>query len=650
MCYENLCTGAMGPSSSPESFLMFLWISGICGGLAQAELMKKDNCTNYELLFERVFSVPGDAAMLNSTLLSPDVFDFTAVPFNITWFSAKTGQEMRNEAGRILVLQETLWFLNTTMDDDGEYLAIVRTPSQCYMQAAKLVMDRPVAGECGRPRKHPRDVVKDLQCPLGDYIHQLKIYGIDVSVNWYKGCVLISNTSGSHTNRDGNFHKVKAEGSGAYTCTLTFALDGATRSVSETINATVTEQYSLSPQIHEPENEILKAAKGSNFTKRCLLFVPGTAKNFVFVVWLIQNTVVFDSNSSERIYTTKRRKWTQDEPRGEWSERLLLFSEVREEDFYLNYTCRVYTSQGKSEGYFTLLPTDPNIILPIRLVFVGVTVLFVVSVAVYYAFRIDIVLCFRRAFPVLYTNKDLDGKLYDAYVAYPSPGAFGFSEEVERFALQTLPEVLEQACGYKLFIAGRDCLPGQAVVDSVDENLQASRRVLLLYTASTFIKKRHTSSTSSNNNNITKVGEEADQIQSGTSEGNGGVGFGGDDKAFSDTRQHLECVASMNRALLEGSLKVILVELEEITPAQLALFPESVRHLRKKQGAVCWWKVLQTRQQWRAWREDEERRGKDSQVSPSLSPRSRFWKEIRYHMPVRGKRAVYPEKTALLNI
>ncbi|XP_027879175.1 interleukin-1 receptor-like 1 isoform X1 [Xiphophorus couchianus] len=657
MCYENLYTGAMGPSSSPESFLMFLWISGICGGLAQAELMKKDNCTNYELLFERVFSVPGDAAMLNSTLLSPDVFDFTAVPFNITWFSAKTGQEMRNEAGRILVLQETLWFLNTTMDDDGEYLAIVRTPSQCYMQSTILVITLPKDGECGRPLKAYTPLTKGtadkVNCLLGGYVAKLDSYGISSSVKWYKGCDPVLEDSGSQTIQDRNklaFHSVKTEDDGIYTCTLTFTLDGVTVTVSETTEAKVNDNYFLVPQVHEPEKEIIKEAIGSNFTKRCLVFVPGSGTPSVEVIWLVEKKVMFDSEPSERVYTSNLRSWTQDEPKGVWLERLLLFAELKDEDFYLNYTCRVFSSRGYPDGYFTLLPTDPNIILPIGLVFGGMTILFVVSVAVYYVFRIDIVLCFRRAFPVLYTNKDLDGKLYDAYVAYPSPGAFGFSEEVEKFALQTLPEVLEQACGYKLFIAGRDCLPGQAVVDSVDENLQASRRVLLLYTASTFIKKRHTSSTSSNNNNITKVGEEADQIQSGTSEGNGGVGFGGDDKAFSDTRQHLECVASMNRALLEGSLKVILVELEEITPAQLALFPESVRHLRKKQGAVCWWKVLQTRQQWRTWREDEERRGKDSQVSPSLSPRSRFWKEIRYHMPVRGKRAVYPEKTALLNI
>lgn len=56
---------------------------------------------------------------------------------------------------------------------------------------------------------------------------------------------------------------------------------------------------------------------------------------------------------------------------------------------------------------------------------------------------------------------DLDGKLYDAYVAFPPPGAVGYSDGVESFAIHVLPEVLEKACGYKLFIAGRDCLPGQ---------------------------------------------------------------------------------------------------------------------------------------------------------------------------------------------
>ncbi|KAM4561835.1 interleukin-1 receptor-like 2 isoform 1-T3 [Fundulus diaphanus] len=623
-------------------------------------LLPTENCTNYKLQFERVFSIPGDVAMLNSTLLSPDVFNFTTVPFSITWYNKKTGQEMRNETGQVLVLRETLWFLNTTMDDAGEYLTVLRTPSQCYMQSTKLVVELPVAGECGRPQKveqHLTEGVADtLTCPLSDYIDKLDSYGISSSVSWYKGCDPILDDSGSHAFRDRTkmtIYRVKTENSDSYTCILTFKLDGVNRSVSETIDASVKDGISLVPQIHEPENEIIKATIGMNFTKRCLVFVPGAGMPFVDVVWLVRNKFIRTTQPSERIYISEQRLWTQDDRKGVWLERLLLFSELRGEDFYLNYTCRAHSSRGYPDGYFTLLPTDPNVILPIGLVAVGVTVLFIISVTIYYIFRIDIVLWFRRTFPVLYTNKDLDGRLYDAYVACPNPGAFGFNEEVEKFALQTLPEVLEQACGYKLFIAGRDCLPGQAIMESVDENLQASRRVLLLYTASTFISKRHTSSTSGNNNNITKISEGSEPIESSTNESTSNVDFDGGDKVFLDTRQQLECMAAMSKALLEGSIKVVLVELEEITPAQLALFPESVLHLRKKQGAVCWWKAFRTTQRWRtSWsrREDEEKGGKDSKMSPSLSPSSRFWKEIRYHMPVRGKRVIYPEKTALLHL
>lgn len=95
------------------------------------------------------------------------------------------------------------------------------------------------------------------------------------------------------------------------------------------------------------------------------------------------------------------------------------------------------------------------------------------------------------------------------------------------------------------------------------------------------------------------------------------------------------------------------MEMEEVTPDQVALFPESVQHLRKKQGAVCWWKHQRTRRGWRTCitsKQDEEKGAGVVVSSPSLSPSARFWREMRYYMPVRGKKALYPEKTALLTL
>ncbi|XP_059199565.1 interleukin-1 receptor type 1-like [Centropristis striata] len=645
----------MGQDSTLGSLLLFLGLYGISTGL------KHENCTNYDVQFDRVFSVPGDMAMLNSTLVASDVFNFTTIPYNITWYNSKTGQEIRNQSGRILVHGKTLWFLNTKRGDDGEYVTILRTPSRCYRQVTKLVVDDPIAGQCGRPRKAGQTltvgVTDILSCPLKDYMNELDSYNIPFSINWYRGCDFIEDGKDKFTYMGRG--KLKIDGvepsnNSSYTCTLNFTLGGVKGSVSETIDAWVSRTYSLKPVVQQPANQIIKAKIGSNFSQKCQVFVPCVGRPGVHIFWLVKNDIV-GMKPSERVYTSEQRPTWQDAPiKGALLERELIFSELREKDFNINYTCKAFSARGSPEGYFTLLPEDPNIMLPIGTVLGGVTVLFLINLTIYYSFKIDIVLWFRRAFPVLYTNTDLDGKLYDAYVAYPQHCAIGFSKEVEAFALQTLPEVLEKACGYKLFIADRDCIPGEAIVDSVEENIQASRRLLLLYTASTFTSKRHTSSTSSNNNNIP---ESSDKSESKTSD-RSSMTFDRSEEVDQDPRQHFEHVSAMHRALLEGSLKVILVELEEITPAQLALFPESVRHLRKKQGAVCWWKNQSTEQKWRTCTKrrkveqkgKDEEKGKDTQLSPLLSPSSRFWKEMRYHMPVRGKRAVYPEKISLLNL
>lgn len=87
--------------------------------------------------------------------------------------------------------------------------------------------------------------------------------------------------------------------------------------------------------------------------------------------------------------------------------------------------------------------------------------------------------------------------------------------------------------------------------------MQASRRLLLLYNASTFCNKRHTSSTSSNNNNnISKNSNSSDIIESKTGDCSSSMSFDDHEEVYPDPRQQLEVVAAMHRAILEGSLKV----------------------------------------------------------------------------------------------
>lgn len=130
---------------------------------------------------------------------------------------------------------------------------------------------------------------------------------------------------------------------------------------------------------------------GSNFSKECLVFVPGIGIPMIDVLWYVKDKLLYNTSPSDRIYTPKLRlaqkpmscmlfikrllccsitlfsshvvnsMWSQDVPkRGVWIQQLLVFSELREEDFYINYTCLAYSARGFAEGYFTLLPTGKN--------------------------------------------------------------------------------------------------------------------------------------------------------------------------------------------------------------------------------------------------------------------------------------------------
>ncbi|XP_072300293.1 interleukin-1 receptor type 1-like isoform X2 [Eucyclogobius newberryi] len=741
---------------TPEALSLLL----LCSLLGPGSSSEPGGCQNYYLQFERVFSVPGDVAMLNSTLLSPSVFNLSAEPYNITWYRLNSDQPISNQSGRVLVLAETLWFLNVSLGDAGDYVTVVRTPGMCYRQQTKLVVDTPLS-LCGRPRtagqRLTKGVTDRLSCPLKDYIHKLTSYGLPFSITWYKGCERVAHQD------QGRFHywdtylkveEVQSEDQALYTCTLTFSLGGVNGGVSETIEAEVQGDYCLLPQVREPANDVVKAELGSNLTKRCLVFVPCEGRPLLDMdmYWLVQDNFIMN-DPSERVYSTQQRI-VQKQDRGVWMELWLIISELKEVDFKLNYTCRVWSGRGSPYCYFTLLHTDPDLLLPVGVALGSCLLLFLLCVSVYHVFKVDLVLWSRGTFPGFHRRTASDGKLYDAYVAFPQSDAAGWSDEVERFALHTLPQVLEEACGFSLFIPGRDCRPGEAVIDMVEENLQASRRILLLYTASTFSKKHcsnnntlqsrpmthhtetshqlyiskehlntskehlNTSKDHLNTNkdhldtnkehlNTSKVhlNTNKDHLQQNMSREQlstnnnieGPLNTWGDQLSISlnllntsmnslatgkdhlqldssrdhlstnnniegpvNTRQdqlsislnslnhlntsmcghaqtHLECVAAMHRALMERSLKVILVELEELGPCDVEQLPESVRYLRQTQGAVCWWKTQRTAKT--CWRTVCMRRtgntwDTETPLSSCVSPNCRFWKEVRYRMPV----------------
>ncbi|XP_064832706.1 interleukin-1 receptor type 2-like isoform X2 [Oncorhynchus masou masou] len=315
---------------------------------------------------ERVFSVSGDAAMLTSTLLDLNGFNYHSTPYNISWYYLRTGTEVTRETGKTLVRGKTLWIFNITMEDAGDYECVVRLPSECYKKVALLIVNHTNPEECGRPEKAQQVLTNTttsfLNCPLSDHIREVDNY----SIQWYKGCEPIVEDDplwnrfsyvSLSTVELLRVTVVTLEDNAFYTCTMTFNLEGLSGRISETINSMVDVEYCLEPKVVEPANEIIKADLGSSFSKMCRVFVPSVGnKHCANLNWISRENSI-SKNVSERIFQESERGNFSEEKEGVWLERNLNFLTVEEEDFSIHYTCKVSSDRGSPSASFTLQPT-----------------------------------------------------------------------------------------------------------------------------------------------------------------------------------------------------------------------------------------------------------------------------------------------------
>ncbi|XP_058247630.1 interleukin-1 receptor type 1 isoform X1 [Hemibagrus wyckioides] len=557
-------------------------------------------CKDHGVAFDRVFAVPHEAALLDCELVKDYLFDLLNIPYNVTWYDQQSGREFTGEENHAVLRGSSLLFLNTHVELQGHYLCIVRTPDQCYKQERVLLVEEEVLGACRRSRAavqrmqcHSND---NLRCPVSDYTSVVDSY----SIQWYKGCEPLLKGSRFHFTENNlmlHARQVSLDDAGFYTCRMTFNLTGVIGVVAETIECEIIESLLKRPQMLEPNNGTMKVSAGSPINKTCRVFLPTNGVHMTVVVWEFKDDYV-SSNTSDRIHQGPQAELEVAE--GWWLERSLFVSRAEPGDLNLNFTCRAFSHRGHAVGYFTLYPEDPNLLLPIGLLATTMALLFIMGLLLYRVFKVELVLLFRTVFPFFYASTDGDGKLYDAYVVYPRGQGDTLSEAVETFVLKTLPQVLEEYYGYRLFILGRDSLPGQAVADVVDETMNLCRCLLLLYTSTSLSR--------------------------------------------TDGSSWFEQQAGLHRALLDDSLSVMLLEMEQLSDP--SILPESLRLLRDKQGALQAWK---RRRRWMCTRTEED--GEEDQTPLSLFTLSaRFWRKVRYYMPVRGKAKRHSKRKLLLNL
>ncbi|XP_064185872.1 interleukin-1 receptor-like 2 isoform X1 [Anguilla rostrata] len=598
-CQRNILRSHLfsGTDMGQTSFIFLMSAVFLRG----ATVMIGEKCKDYES--ERTFSIHGEAAFLNCMLAKAHVFNYSVTPYNISWYDRRTGRQLFGETGRIQVQKSMLWFLTTTLEDAGYYQCVLRTPDQCFQQTSMLIVNETMAEYC----QHPVTETQELTIVSNDFLVckiTLPFMATKDTIQWYKKASGVSAAQSCELIQKGEKYgsagerllvqNVSPSDEGFHTCRLNFTLSGAVGYMAMTIYLKVRDEWNLKPKMIKPNNEEIEATCGSPFSDICQVHVPGRGNNTVVVSWWREKKDVgpelISSNSSVRVHQAFKRK-----EKGENEEKLelvLRFTEVKEEDFSYTYVCVVHSDKGGVRGNLTLKRSNPDLPTHIALVFLGLVLLFTMGTVAYQLLKIDLALWCRGSFPCLYPRPGADGKAYDVYVLYPGMcdvGSCGRSL-AEAFALHTLPQVLERRCGYKLFIFGRDSLPGETMVNSIRDNIAKSSHFLLLYTASTFSEWG---------------------------------GAGGDGHLLFAQQTGMHC------ALVEETLRVLLVELEKVT--DFSTFPESLLHLRRKQGALEWWRLGGAGEQ-------------------QLRPSSRFWKQVRYRLPPQGRCGACPERATLLNV
>ncbi|XP_015266367.1 PREDICTED: interleukin-1 receptor-like 2 [Gekko japonicus] len=528
--------------------------------------IKADQCSVYNWSSKlQHFVLEGQPLAINC--LPDKMLNLELEEHNLTWYRAGDHTPVLEDPhSRIQQRATFIWFLPAILEDSGSYECAIRNSTHCSKMYFKLSVFQNTNGSCFNAKfALLQDVItasnSKIVCPNLDYFNDKPPI---LTILWYKDCKLIKDRRFRPLDKFLMIANTTVEDQGNYTCQMPYYYMGKQYNVSRDISLEVRESPPRKPpEIFFPRNHSIEVELGSNIIIDCN--TSGAEVDHVF--WTVNNSYIdhYYKHSKNVFEIYEKEIVLEGKP---FLRVRLNISKVSDEEYENVFVCHALNSFGQVAAHVTLRSKVPDFRGPLIGMFLVGFLLTTAAILFYSFFKIDIILWYRSSRCPLTSKEVSDGKIYDAFVLYPTADTVARMYSIDNFVLKLLPEVLERQCGYKLFIVGRDDLPGQAVVSVTEDTIKQSRRLMI-------ILEPELSSCS-------RLEETSEQQ-----------------------------IAVYN-ALVHCGIKVILIEMEKIK--NYTSMPESIQYIKQKHGAIRW---------------------KQDSAEKSQLASTRFWKNVRYQMPLR---------------
>ncbi|XP_026152177.1 interleukin-1 receptor-like 1 [Mastacembelus armatus] len=490
---------------------------------------------------------------------------------DFTWYknNSKTDCISSNEKERIHHSGKTLFILNIRPEDSGLYTARYKSQSgKCNRYYVNLEVwkashkaDKKVFyGEIKNSDENKLvpcpDPVKDTCDDLGG------------NFTWSKDFIPIQDQHNDHL----WVTSATIKDVGIYTCNCTWTHNHKTQYTTGSRRLDLEDRGVYHKvQILNPSNKEQLADKGVGIKLNCKVFC-GTNIKHCGARWDV-NEKPFTQRQG---YSQSNNTVIEEPSKNIFSTATLVIEKVSAKDFQDEFQCVGIGFYSTSTVVLRLKQRESIIPLVIR----GVCVMFfcVFAAVLVKYFAIDLALLFRPYLPVSSHNKDV--RMYDAYVVYQTHSMDKVTEDTLcRFITETLPSVLEKKCGYRLFIHGRDDIPGEDRLELVEVRMKQSRRLMVILTPGSGSRAEITDQC--------PVSPQSSVI--------GGFDW----------------QVGLHHALLQREMTVILIQLGDTGPQGYTHLPLGLQHLTRKSAPIRWPEGSRSAAAWN----------------------SRFWKKVRYLMP-----------------